>query len=55
MKIHGLIKLCCVPGHSNVVGNEMADELTRGDSQSIELPIEESVINYCQSIKKGSH
>lgn len=43
LEIHEIIKLCWVPWHSNIVGNKMADELARGDSQSIDPPIEGTV------------
>lgn len=32
-----------VPGYSNIVGNKVADEVIRGGSQSINLPIDETV------------
>ncbi|XP_073821296.1 uncharacterized protein [Musca autumnalis] len=37
------VTLCWVPGHCNIVGNEMADELARRGSESQDIIIENSV------------
>lgn len=37
------INTALVPGHTNIVGNEVADEFAGGGSQSIEMLIDETV------------
>lgn len=42
------VYICCinlgwVPGHKHIVGNKLADELTRGGSLPINLPTDETV------------
>lgn len=52
----GFIKLCWIPGHQ-YSGEEMDDELARGGSKSIDLPIDGTVkppISYCVSCFKKS-
>ena len=41
--IRQIVGLCWVPGHNDIEGNEIADELARGGSQSSSLLIERSV------------
>ena len=42
-KAKSFVKLCWVPGHCNISGNESADELARRGSASEDLEIETSV------------
>ncbi|XP_058978632.1 uncharacterized protein LOC109613882 [Musca domestica] len=42
-KFKSVVKLCWVPGHCNISGNESADELARRGSESVDLEIESSV------------
>lgn len=49
-EIGEFIKFFWTLGHSNIVGNEMADETTRGGSQSIDQLICEIVIE--EAIRK---
>lgn len=60
LEIREFIVLCWVPGHSYIVGNEIADKLPRAGFRPIDRPINETVKlpTYkllCQSIENYSH
>lgn len=42
-EIREFIMLCWLPGHINLEENKVIDELAQGCSQSIDLPIDETV------------
>lgn len=46
MEKHYYIKLCLLSGYSNINGNEVADELARGRSQSTDPLIEAPICYY---------